>query len=259
MYLENLNWQQAGKVLKTENQVIVVPLGSTEQHGPIGPLGTDFIIPNHFASIIDKRTDVLITPTMPFGVATHHTSFPGTIDIGTEGLYLVMKGITDNLMKHGGRKFLFLNGHGGNTGTLERVSLEIFRAGGLASIIDWWALAPELNPEWKGGHGDGQEVSMIMAIDDTLINKESLVPTKPNHISEEMQSVYINQVLFKGAHVKVVRDIASTVNHGGFGGSDSYAGTKQWGEDMCEGVVNYTVDFIDAFRKIDLAKSHARA
>lgn len=258
MYLGNLNWQQAGKLLQNENQVILVPLGSTEQHGPIGPLGTDYIIPSYFAEEINKRTDVLITPTMPFGVATHHTSFPGTIDIEPEGLYKVMKSIAENLMKHGGRKFVFLNGHGGNTATLDRVGLEVFRAGGLASIIDWWSLAPEINPEWKGGHGDRQEVSVIAAIDESLVNEKDMVASKANQI-DGLENNYFNQVIFRGTHMKIIRDIASTINHGGLSAIDSFDADKKLGKDICEGVVEHAVAFIDEFRKIDLKKAHAKA
>lgn len=63
-------------------------------------------------------------PTVPFGIATHHVEFSGTIDIGFDGLYAVIKGIVDGLSRHGVKKFVFLNGHGGNTPALDKVALE---------------------------------------------------------------------------------------------------------------------------------------
>lgn len=259
MYLAHLNWKQAEEVLQKKDLVTVVVLGSTEQHGSIGLLGTDFIIPDYFAKKIEQRTEVLVTPTMPFGVAPHHTSFPGTIDIGAEALHSVMKGVVENLMKHGARKFLFLNGHGGNDAVLEKVGLDAFRAGGLCAQINWWSLAPALNPKWVTGHGDAQEVAMIRAIDSTLIQEQYDRPLHINNMSDALTNTYLNQVLFNDVHVKVIRDVRSTVNLGGFGGLAPSLGTLEWGKEMGEAVVDYSVAFIDEFRKVDLKKAHDNA
>lgn len=259
MYLAHLNWKQAESVLQKKDLITLVVLGSTEQHGAVGLLGTDFIIPDYMAKRIDARTEVLVTPTMPFGVAPHHTSFPGTIDIGFDGLYCVMKGLVSNLMKHGARKFLFLNGHGGNDAVLEKVALEAFREGGLCAQINWWALAPVLNPKWVTGHGDAQEVAMIRAIDPELIKMEYLVPFELNHMTPKMPNTYMNQVQFGKAGVKVTRDVRSTVSTGGFGGLDPSLGTVEWGREMGDAVIDYCVEFIDEFRTVDLAKAHAKA
>ena len=259
MYLAHLNWQQAETVLKTPDLITLIVVGSTEQHGAIGLLGTDFIIPDYMARQIEARTEVLVTPTVPFGVAPHHTSYPGTIDITAEGLYLEIKGITKNLMAHGARKFLILNGHGGNDAALEKVALETFREGGLCAQINWWSLAPVLNPKWISGHGDAQEVAMIRAIDDSLIRSEYLVPFKLNHMTDKLVNTYLNQVQFGKASVKVVRDVRSTVSTGGFGGLDPSLGTLEWGQEMGAAVIDYCVDFINEFRKVDLTKAHAPA
>lgn len=252
MYLAQMNWQEAEETLKTKNLVALIPIGSTEQHGPIGPLGTDFIIPDYFARCIEERTEVLVVPTMPFGVATHHVNFPGTIDIGAEALYLVMRGIITNLMHHGVKKFIFINGHGGNTPTLEKVSLEAFHLGGLCSIIDWWSLAPQLNENWRGGHGDGQEVSMILAIDDTLVKKQYLKQTTVSHLSDKLQNTHLNSVKFQSGTIKIIRDVRSVVDTGGFGGSDSATASKKLGNEMQVAIINYCVDFIDEFRTISI-------
>ena len=259
MFLAHCNWQEAEALLTQKDLVVLIPLGSTEQHGPIGPLGTDFIIPEYMAQCIEKRTDVLVTPTIPFGVATNHTSFPGTIDIGTDGLYLVIRGVLQSLMKFGAKKFLFLNGHGGNDVALDKAGLEAFREGGLCAQINWWSLAPALNAKWVTGHGDAQEVAMIRAIDQRLIKDTSLTPTRINHLSEALVNEHLNQVRFKGAHVKVIRDVRSTVNTGGFGGLASERGSVEWGEEMMQAVLDYCVAFIDEFRQVDVAKAHQNA
>lgn len=255
MYLAHLNWQEAEKVMKKDGLVALIPVGSTEQHGPIGPLGTDFIVPDHFAKQIEAKTEVLVAPTMPYGVAAHHTSFPGTIDIGTEGLYHVMKGVVTHLQKHGVKRFVFLNGHGGNDPVLEKVALEAHRGGGLCAIIDWWSLAPALNPKWRGGHGDGQEVAMILAIDETLVKKEYMRPTNVRHLSPRLTSTRLNAVEFLRAPIKIIRDVRGIADSGGFGGSDSAAGSKAWGEEMRGELLRYMIAFIEEFKTIRLPPS----
>lgn len=252
MYLAHLNWQQAKRAFAKDDLVAIIPIGSTEQHGPVGPLGTDFLIPDYFAKQIEKRTEVLIVPTVPFGIATHHVEFSGTIDIGFDGLYAVIKGIVDGLSRHGVKKFVFLNGHGGNTPALDKVALKANKKGCLCAQIDWWSLAPMLNPAWKGGHGDGQEVSMIMAIDEGLINKDDLMETKVNHLSDKLKNIHLNAVDFKGATIKVIRSVDKVVNSGGYGGSDSYSANKQWGEDMKVALLDYIVDFVNEFKFVKL-------
>ena len=252
MYLAHLNWQQAKRAFAKDDLVAIIPIGSTEQHGPVGPLGTDFLIPDYFAKQIEKRTEVLIVPTVPFGIATHHVEFSGTIDIGFDGLYAVIKGIVDGLSRHGVKKFVFLNGHGGNTPALDKVALEANKKGCLCAQIDWWSLAPMLNSAWKGGHGDGQEVSMIMAIDENLINKDDLMETKVNHLSDKLKNIHLNAVDFKGATIKVIRSVDKVVNSGGYGGSDSYSANKQWGEEMKVALLDYIVDFVNEFKSVKL-------
>lgn len=253
MYLAHLNWQQAASILKKENTIAMIPIGSTEQHGPIGPLGTDFLIPEHLAKCIEKQTDILVVPTVPFGIATHHIKFPGTIDIGFEGLYRVIKGIVEGLSRHGVRKFIFLNGHGGNTPALDKVALEANREHGcLCAQIDWWTLAPMLNPEWKGGHGDAQEASMMMAVDENLVHREYLMPTKVNHLSKNLINTHLNAVQFKNATIKIIRGVEKVVNNGGYGGSPSEYANKEWGQAMEDAILRYVIDFIEEFKTVKI-------
>jgi len=173
MRLDEMTWKQAEEYFRGD-VLAVLPVGSVEQHGPLGPLGTDYLIPEELARRLAKRSDVLVLPAMPYGVCPHHLSFPGTIDIGYEALFAVLEGIAASLMTHGVRRFLILNGHGGNSPAIERAALNIYRRGGLSAIIDWWSLAPQLNPAWQGGHGAGQEASAIMAFRPGLVDKGRL-------------------------------------------------------------------------------------
>ena len=67
MQLAHLSWHKAEPILKNPDTLVVIPVGSTEQHGPVGPLGTDWLIPEWITKEMEKRCDILVTPVVPFG------------------------------------------------------------------------------------------------------------------------------------------------------------------------------------------------
>ena len=118
MYLAKMTTAQAKEAF--EKDPIIV--GSTEQHGTQGALGTDFMVPSYLADHVEDVDNVIVAPTVPYGVCPYHLSFEGSINIGYEGLYMVLHGIMDSLMQHGAKRFVVLNGHGGNTPSIDRAA-----------------------------------------------------------------------------------------------------------------------------------------
>lgn len=255
MRLDKLTWKQAENYFKGD-VLAVLPVGSVEQHGPLGPLGTDYFIPEEIARLIDERLDVLVLPALPYGVAPHHMSFPGTINVGHDALREVVGNIVSSLMAHGVRRFLILNGHGGNSPALESVCLELYKKGGLAAIIDWWMLAPQLNPSWLGGHGDGLEASVMMAIRPEWVDKQNLFPGEVHHLSDSLQNIHLNVVKFGKGTVKVIRDVRDVVSHGAYGGPDDSAlADAGTGQEVLSAVIDYIVAFLAEFKKVSLPAS----
>lgn len=251
MKLASLSWKQAEKYFKN-NDTIMIPVGSIENHGTQAPLGTDFIIPSYLSEMIEEKTEILVAPTMPYGVCPHHKSYPGTINIGYDGLVSVMRGVTSSLFEHGIRRFVLLNGHGGNNPALDTVGLEIYNQGGIVACIDWWSLAGQINPEWKGGHAGGQETSAILAIDESLVNLEESMPRKSNDLSENLKVSSINMVNFKDADIRIMRDVRDVVESGWFGPDDPKDATVELGKTMLDTTANYIADFIEEFKKVKL-------
>ncbi|MCF0254115.1 MAG: creatininase family protein [Duodenibacillus sp.] len=252
MYLAEMCWQQAAEVLADPATVVVIPVGSTEQHGCVGPLGTDFLIPDEFCRRLSGEPGLLIVPTVNYGVATHHINFPGTIDIGLEVMTGLMRQIFQSLFRHGARRFVVINGHGGNDPAIEKAALEIYRQGGVVSLVDWWGIAPKLNPEWPTGHGDAQETAAVMAFRPELIQERYLVDNVVPAPAPGLKPVHINTVLFEGAPVKVIREIRDTVNTGGLGGLESRLATPEWGRAMMDGMTAWIRRFIGEFRNVAL-------
>ncbi len=256
MFLASMTWNEFRRVEK-ENLIAVVPLGSTEQHGSIGPLGTDFTIPDEMAKRVEAAypENVVVLPVMPYGVCPYHTEFDGTIDIGTNALEAVMSAIADHMMDYGIKKFAFINGHGGNDPALESTCLKIYGRGGLGAILDWWIIARELNANWGGGHGGGQEAAVMMALRPGWVSKEkNFVPEETRSLTPELKSTYGNMITFRGATVKIIRQTAAFSATGTFGGGDDSCAKADaaWGKDIFEGTVKYLTDFTAEFFKAPL-------
>ncbi|MFJ5302958.1 mycofactocin biosynthesis peptidyl-dipeptidase MftE [Streptomyces sp. NPDC088350] len=104
----------------SERALVLVPVGSTEQHGPHLPLNTDSVIATEVARYAAGRlgTRVLLAPTIAYGASGEHAGFPGTVSIGHEALRLVLTETVRSLSLWAGRTVL-VNGHGGNVPTLD--------------------------------------------------------------------------------------------------------------------------------------------
>ncbi|MGH1554004.1 mycofactocin biosynthesis peptidyl-dipeptidase MftE [Streptomyces sp. L7] len=104
----------------SEGDLVPVPVGSTEQHGPHLPLNTDSVIATEVARCAAGRLDtrVLLAPTITYGASGEHAGFPGTVSIGHEALRLVLMETVRSLSLWAGR-IAFVNGHGGNVPTLD--------------------------------------------------------------------------------------------------------------------------------------------
>ena len=156
MRLANMNWKQAEAYFQTHDMVVLTT-GSIECHGRHNPLGTDTLIPMKLLDLIEEKSDVMLLPTLPYGDCDWHLDFPGAISIGSDLLCATVERICDCLYQWGVRRFIMLNGHGGNTHALDKAACYLDKKGAVSVIINWWITAGEINPAWKGGHGAGQE------------------------------------------------------------------------------------------------------
>lgn len=204
----------------------------------------------HLIELLEERIDVLSIPVMPFGMADHHMSFPGTLSIGHDGLYLVMSRITEQLYDAGARKIVFLNGHGGNTPVLNRIALNMDKKGALCAIIDWWSLAGQINPEWKGGHGGAQETSAMLWINSDYVHMDYAREFAPKDLSEDLTYDGGNNVLCNGISVQVPRLVDKLAPSGWFGPDDIQTASKEWGEEMLNSTADFLADFINKFEKV---------
>ncbi len=110
VWLNELTWQEVAEYLR-HRRTIIVPVGSTEQHGPAGPLGLDTYVAVALAEDTARQSGCLVTPPLWFGDAVHHMAFPGTISLQTTTLIEVVKDICRSLSRHGFTRQIIVNGH----------------------------------------------------------------------------------------------------------------------------------------------------
>ena len=177
MRLQLMSWPEVESYL--ENSVgIIVPIGATEQHGPTGLIGTDAICAETLAWRAGELADAMVGPTLTVGMSEHHMHFPGSISLRPITLVTVIRDVILSLARHGFRRIFFVNGHGGNTPSLNAAFFEAYAEapqlvpGGdeLRCLTgEWWAtpsaeaLSQELFGDRDGDHASASEVSVAAA------------------------------------------------------------------------------------------------
>lgn len=154
--------------------IVVVPVGSTEQHGPHLPMSTDTLIAVELAERAVHRTDgLLVGPTISVSASGEHAGFPGTLSIGTEAMVRLVVELARSADWAAG--MVFVNGHGGNHPAMAR-AVQILTDEGRRAL-SWW-------PRWPrrtdGGpadlHAGRIETSLMLAIDPGLVRLELARP-----------------------------------------------------------------------------------
>lgn len=180
VWIQDLTWEEIEKYLQRE-RIALVPVGSTEQHGPAGPVGVDAYVAITLAEDVARRTGVLCTPPIWFGDSSHHMGFPGTISIRTETLMLLVRDVCRSLVRHGFTQIVLINGHKGSNlpGLVSSVRAlhEEEHPGVLFAVADPLHLARSAAPAIKGTnehHAGELELSHILYRYPDLIRTDRL-------------------------------------------------------------------------------------
>jgi creatinine amidohydrolase len=177
MRLQLTTWPEVEEYLET-SRGIIVPIGATEQHGPTGLIGTDAICAETLAWRAAELVDALAGPTLTVGMSEHHMHFPGSVTLRPTTLIAVVRDVILSLARHGFRRFFFVNGHGGNTPSINAAFFEAYTEA--PRILDdgddvrclngeWWEtpaameLSHELFGDDDGDHASASEVSVAAA------------------------------------------------------------------------------------------------
>lgn len=174
MQLHLCSWPEVEAYL-VRSKTILIPIGSTEQHGPNGLLGTDALCAELIGRRAGAEADVMVAPVFNVGQAQHHMAFPGTMTLRPSTMIAAMVDWAGSLVHHGFERLYWLNGHGGNIATVNAAFSEIWHAHSVANsgrtaprckLRSWWELpgvgdvARQLFPVGEGHHATPSEVSV---------------------------------------------------------------------------------------------------
>ncbi|MGI9147130.1 MAG: creatininase family protein [Chloroflexota bacterium] len=251
--LADMTWPQARDALAAA-QVVIVPTGSTEQHGPGTLLRTDTTIA---AAVADRVADRLrphavVAPALPFGVAAHHMRFPGTIALQPETFASVVFDVLRSLEAHGVRRVFLLNGHGGNQAALglvvarARLELRLHVATAL-----YLSAAADLLRERFGrayAHACEIEASVALAVAPDVVRAEAL------GAGAELPAVYRHTVLAGGgAAVGAFADPRLRMDELTANGSlgDPRLASRESGEAVMRLVEDRLIEFLEDFIAVE--------
>ena len=179
--LGELTWQEA-EIMMKEARAIIVPLGSTEQHGFHLPLNTDSTIADYLALEVAKRTNCLVTPTLTYGQVWSAKDFPGTIAIQERTYINFLKDIVTSLESKSPRNIILFSGHLGNVAPSKIAARELLDEKGFNNVYHFsyivdmkQAAAGIMETElWHGSglHGGEMETSVLLRITPELVRMD---------------------------------------------------------------------------------------
>ncbi|MGH8874037.1 MAG: creatininase family protein, partial [Acidimicrobiia bacterium] len=168
--------------LVARTRTAVVPFGSTEQHGPHLPCGTDTMAAELVAAEVAERLDALLVPSGPYGVTPIHAGHPGTISLGRDTFERYVGDLCEELIRMGMETLVLVNWHEGNIASLDAVATDLqARHGGVFVAAQACYVAQRLYAD-RGGrltHGGGIEALAVLGHDPALARLERAEGSRP--------------------------------------------------------------------------------
>jgi creatinine amidohydrolase len=221
-------------LLAKRDTVVIVPVASTEQHGPHLPTQVDCLLVGAVAERAARRAQasipVIVTPTIWCGLAEHHMSLGATLSLDYPAFFSLLRGVCRSVVRDGFKRILLLNGHGGNIAALTVAVNELSPELGLPlATATYWILAQEafgkiLEKQANVRHACEAETSMVLALAPELVDM-SLAANAVGPTAKE-----VAQVVGNGAHRW--QTFKARTSHGAIG--DPRAASPEKGEKLLD-------------------------
>jgi len=244
--LFKLTWPEVEEYLK-KNEIVLFPTGSTEQHGKHLAEDNDAFTALEISKRVAEKTGVLVAPVMPFGYSPHHMGFPGSITLSFETLVAVYKEVCRSLMKHGFKKIVIMNAHGGNQNAIsetlrqlkEETGTTVYSLMVFPSSRGFGAKAVKETIETSGGHADELETSVVLYLGQRVLSEKAEKGVPPASLSDFLRK-YTGEV-------STARDFHEITVSGSLG--DPTLASKEKGRKLVEAVVDEIAAFIEDLKK----------
>lgn len=249
--LADLTWKDVD-ALDRENCVVVMPAAAMEQHGPHLPIQVDTTLAETVARRAAERAKgvvTLVAPCVWSGVSNHHIEFPGTLSLSPNTFMQVIVELTSCLIGHGFRRFLYLNGHGGNIDVLKTAGRKIRDQNGKKTLVaasSYWDFAREelsnLRESEIGGisHAGEFETSAMLAVAEEKVKMEHAA----RHIPK-WKTRHFSMDFFAARPLYLAHHVSDFSPEGVFG--DPTIASKEKGQRMIDAIVGNLAAFLEEF------------
>jgi creatinine amidohydrolase len=174
-----------------QDAIVILPVASLEQHGPHLPVEVDSMLGETVAARAAARLDargtpVVVLPVLWTGLSEHHMSFGGTVTLDNATFAAVIEGVVRSVLRHGFRRIVLLNAHGGNENALRSITDDLTPKLGvpIVQFTYWYAAAAAIAKilETQGGlqHACEAETAMMMAVRPDLVSIDRIPLAKAN-------------------------------------------------------------------------------
>jgi creatinine amidohydrolase len=229
-----------------EHETVLIPVGSTEQHGPHSPTGTDVFIPQEIARRVAPQAGAIVAPAVSYGLSYPHRGFTSVFDLSIETFMDVIADLCVCFSRAGFRRIVFLNGHYDNTFAIAygcAKAADRLPEGTRAFPVNYWeGLPPERAATFlgadKGMHANEGEVSMVLAINPDLVDREYLNREFPHFPPTKTDSGAVHTAFFFTQPGSVWR-----ITESGTWG-DATRATAQKGEQILDWAVEAVLDLL---------------
>lgn len=179
--IERMTWEEVDARIKDGVDAVLIPIGTTEQHGPHMPLDTDCLIARELsarAAALGEQEGVslLVAPTLNVTLSWYHMQFPGSIRLSTTTFLQVFREVCDSLVHHGFGNLVAVNGHGGNIAALTVAVNHYFETTGRrVFLVQWWDLAADVLADVEGPmiHAEEAETSLALALGQRVLMEKA--------------------------------------------------------------------------------------
>ena len=237
-----------------DKSIVLIPIGSTEQHGPHGPLLTDVLIPNEVCRRVAPELGALVAPTVNYGLSYPHRGFTGVVYLRMSTFAALVEDLTLQFATMGFRRIVFVNGHYDNTYAIAYACAAVgdkLPAGVRAFPINYWdGLTPDQAGEFfgieNGLHANKGETSAVMAINPALVDLERATAELPP-FPEVTNVGAVHTAFFFASPGSVYR-----ATHSGTWG-DPRDSNAEFGEKYLAAVTEGTVRLLDDIQRTEAA------
>ena len=257
---QRLSWTEVAEAV-AEQAIILLPIGSMEQHGPHMPVGNDNLVAEFVARKTAEQTNALVVPGINYGCSAVFSNFPGTISVEPETLGAMIRDVCRALIAQGFTRIVFFDNHGGNEFVCEQIARELKAEFDiLIGNVYPWNLGYQLmrdtyeDPSKAYGHGAEPETSAMLAMfpDDVLLDRKD---NGGYGSVGKWQTVGYSKVLVPGQPTPgTVYFDSDEVAPNGVTGDSSMASVER-GRIWIERVVGFAVAFVQQYDELTAADS----